>query len=172
MELGYHLSAHQCQRDLDLPIVGYRRVEPQGRGLGCCGARRPGHCSRSGLPGLPAQVDKQSRQQQLVLHADRQPLAAGLSKSCVLPRWRCVWRGWAYCERSQGPRFRTTTLLRTIPHGKVPAHLPEQSNQQQRPCWPMGRRVRRLVQPPAQWDQICDASTAPLRSSRWNLPTP
>lgn len=59
MELGYHLSAHQCQRDLDLPLVVYRRVEPHGRGLGCCGAEDPVNCSRSGLPGLPAQVDKQ-----------------------------------------------------------------------------------------------------------------
>ena len=33
-------------------------------------------------------------------------------------------------------------------------------------------RVRRLAQPTAQWNQICDASTAPLRSRPWNLPTP
>ena len=48
------------------------------------------------------------RQQQLVLHADGQRLAAGFSKICVVTRWRFGWGGWTYCDCSQGPGYRTT----------------------------------------------------------------
>jgi len=35
VELGHHLSPHHRARDLALPLPCDRRLDPQGRGLGC-----------------------------------------------------------------------------------------------------------------------------------------
>ena len=162
MELGYHLSTHQCQKGLALSLVGDRRVEPQGRGLGCCGTRRHAQCGRYGLPGLPVQADKQ-----VPPAAASSPCRPAMPSRRLLEELRAATLevrlgGLGLLGRSQGPGCRMTAPTPNYSSSRQStARLPEQPIQQQRPYWPMGRRVRRLVQPTAQWNQICDASTAP-----------
>ncbi len=68
VELGHHQPADQRAWRLVVPLSGDRRLEPEGRGLGCCRTGGSNHRRRSGRQGLHPRADQQGPQAAAVPH--------------------------------------------------------------------------------------------------------